>query len=319
MRSEIAILMSTYNGEKYLKEQIESIIKQSNQDWHLYIRDDNSKDSSRTIIREYAEKNEKITFINADSTDNVGVCRSFIALVQYAEAQYYMFCDQDDVWKTDKVDQTLNRMQQAKSLLRPVLVYTDLEIVDENLTPLGRMYGDRVWFSFIQFLFTNCATGCTVMFNQALKQKINFSTLNYDDIYMHDWWFAMVAAQFGEVLYVNEPTINYRQHAGNVVGSGEENTFRRLVARFVLHQSDVIHAQQIVRAAHEFNRLYGDEVSGMDKQYLSAYGDLYTKSSFLHNLNLVVKYPAQRINPKGKLFYSYLFVMFAKNFKFSDR
>lgn len=319
MKPKIAILMSTYNGEKYLEEQIDSIVGQTNNDWQLFIRDDNSTDGTREIIRKYVKKFQNITFINENKNDNIGVCRSFMTLLQHTDADFYMFSDQDDVWKSEKVNHTLAKINEAGSSVVPALVYTDLEIVDATLSKIGRMYGDRVWVDFTEFLFTNCATGCTVMFNQSLKRLINFEDTKYEDIYMHDWWLAMLAAQFGKIIYLNEETIKYRQHEGNVVGSGEENTFNRLLARFVFHKSDVIHAQQIVRAAHEFYRLYGGQVKGKDRSYLIGYGSLYEKSSFWHNLHLVLKMPALRINPKGRLFYSYLFVVFSKKYRFINR
>lgn len=317
MQSKIAILMSTYNGEKYLDEQINSVINQTNEDWHLYIRDDNSNDNTRKILNSYDARFDNITFVNKNSNKNVGVCRSFMALLNQASADFYMFCDQDDVWNRDKIQVTLDKIR-AEDGKKALLAFTDLQVVDKKLNSINRMYGDRVWYSFVQFLFTNCATGCTIMLNDNLKQLVNFANLNYDDIYMHDWWLAMLAAQFGKVIYVNEPTIKYRQHEENVVGSGEENTFSRLVQRFFLHKSDVLHAQQIVRASHEFKRLYGNSVHGVDKEYLGGYSNLYDNSGFFNNLKLVLKLPAQRINPKGKIFYSYLFVLFSKKYKFSN-
>lgn len=311
----VAILMSTYNAEPFLKEQINSILGQTYTNWKLFIRDDGSSDSTSLIIEEFTKKDDRIFFVNKDSIKNVGVVSSFFLLLSCVKADFYMFCDQDDVWKADKVQITYDKMMQEDYQSIPICVFTDLEIVDADLNPERVMNGDNIWTEFLELLFTNCVTGCTVMVNQYLKQLIDFKHLNYDDIYMHDWWVGIIAAGLGKAIYINEPTIYYRQHGDNVVGSMELNTIGRLLHRATHLGPELKHVGQIVRIAHEFNKIYGNQMTGRDKKYLEAYAALYTDSGFWHNLGLVLRMPPQRLNPKGKLFYSYMFVIYNKLFK----
>ena len=109
---KVNILLSTYNGEKYVREQVESIQKQSFTDWNLLIRDDGSSDNTAEIIRSLATQDERIRFINDGNVTNVGVIRSFFELLTYEKADYYLFCDQDDYWLEDKVRAQVEEARQ---------------------------------------------------------------------------------------------------------------------------------------------------------------------------------------------------------------
>lgn len=314
MNENIAVLMSTYNGERYLDDQIMSIINQSNQNWHLYVRDDGSSDGTQAMLAKFAAKYEKITFINENNVTNIGVNRSFMSLLHDIEADYYMFSDQDDVWNKNKIELTLNKMKQSQTGHKPILVFTDLDVVDVNLNSEGVMNGTNIWTSFLHLLFTNCVTGCTVMVNEDLKRMIDFDSLNYENIYMHDWWVALIASAFGEAVYLNKATIKYRQHGDNVVGSNEKNTIMHLLHRVTHLKPETDHVRLIAKIAHEFQRRYPNKLTGRNLKFLNAYADLYYKSSFWHNLKLVMRFHPQRMNLKGRIFYSYLLVVFNKKF-----
>lgn len=119
MTHQVAILMSTYNGEKYLDAQIKSIINQTNPHWHLYIRDDGSRDRTPQIIQKYVRQDNRISWLNPDHVVNRGVTRSFMELLQQTTADFYMFCDQDDVWLPNKIQVTLNKMLQGDFATTP--------------------------------------------------------------------------------------------------------------------------------------------------------------------------------------------------------
>jgi rhamnosyltransferase len=225
----IAILMSTYNATQFLNEQIESIRNQSYRKWELYIRDDGSDDSTREMIRKYAEEDDRIVFLNDKNIVNLGVINSFMRLLKEVSADFYMFCDQDDVWKENKIQITLNEMLNCDYESRPVLVHTDLQVVDEKLNTLSRSFINRQKLPTLSKLnnlvIQNNVTGCTVMINQKLKDLVNEKSTG---IRMHDWWFALVAKCFGEIRFISEATILYRQHSGNVVGSA---TFLKKITR----------------------------------------------------------------------------------------
>ena len=129
----VAILMATYNGEKYLREQIDSLIAQTYRDWTLYIQDDGSKDATLDIIKEYSD--ERIVLVDVGLTRQ-GACMNFMSLLNMVESKYYMFCDQDDVWFVDKIEKELARMKMVeaeKGIETPIIVHTDRTHTDAEL------------------------------------------------------------------------------------------------------------------------------------------------------------------------------------------
>ena len=128
-----AILLATYNGEKFLREQLDSLLQQTYSDWTLYIHDDGSTDSTKEIIKEYEQKYENITMLRYPSQK--GAKNNFMSLLERVEANYYLFCDQDDVWRKDKVEKEMARMMVLEKDFpgKPVLVFSDLYVVDINL------------------------------------------------------------------------------------------------------------------------------------------------------------------------------------------
>jgi rhamnosyltransferase len=215
---KVNILMATYNGERFISEQIESIRNQSFQAWELYIRDDRSSDQTPEIIREYTEKDSRIHFINDGETLNLGVIGSFHTLLNYAEADYYFFSDQDDVWLPNKLELALNRAQEEPKGT-PLMVYTDLKVVNQNLEVISesmiRTQSGHANTELVQELTENTVTGGVSMINHSL------ATQWYDDenVIMHDWYLALLASATGKLIYIDEPTQLYRQHDANVLGA----------------------------------------------------------------------------------------------------
>lgn len=315
MEKRVAILMSTYNGEHYLGEQIQSIIDQAYDNWHLYIRDDGSKDNTVHIIRSYADKDDRITFFNEKKIINVGVVKSFMELLEKTDADFYMFSDQDDFWLPDKVADTVRVMQSHPYQEEPIVVHTDLKVVDSNLSGSQSMNGDDVWHDFKHLMFSNCVTGCTMMVNQVLKKEMKFSQIDYHRIYMHDWWLAIYAAAFGEVVYLNKPTILYRQHGNNVVGSYEKQTLSAYIHRLFHQQRDLKFAKRILNMAVEMNRLYPDKLFADRKRYIQSYAQVTVKGTPMRNLALCLRLPPRRHSLKGDIFFSYLLIRYARQFR----
>ncbi|WP_373880083.1 glycosyltransferase family 2 protein [Levilactobacillus brevis] len=217
-KKKIAILLSTYNGQQYLAEQLQSLQKQSYEDWHLYIRDDGSHDKTTHIIREFCESDSRIVWVNEKKQINLGVKQSFMRLLTDVEADYYMFCDQDDVWLPNKISITLAAMEDNGV---PQLTFTDLRLVDNKLNLIKReSVLSRVkvgyWTDASNVFFDNVVTGCTVMINSELKSAV--LPVNADAIVMHDWFLTIIAAQIGTIHFVAQETILYRQHQENQVG-----------------------------------------------------------------------------------------------------
>ncbi|MCQ2963095.1 glycosyltransferase family 2 protein [Streptococcus sp.] len=215
---KINILMSTYNGEQFLAEQIESIQHQTVKDWTLYIRDDGSSDKTPDIIKRYAQADSRIIFINADNRENFGVIKNFYTLLKHSEADYYFFSDQDDIWLEDKLAVTIAEAQKHDNQ-KPLLVYTDLKVVDRELNVLHesmiKTQSDHANTELVQELTENTVTGGTAMINHTLAELWTST----EDLLMHDWYLALLASALGTLAYVNYPTELYRQHDANVLGA----------------------------------------------------------------------------------------------------
>lgn len=226
--SKVQVLLSSYNGEKYIREQIDSVLLQEGVDVELLIRDDGSQDKTVAILEEYSRYDERIRFYQGE---NLGSCYSFLDLVKHAgDADYYAFCDQDDVWDTNKliiaVD-FLNKLDHNK----PALYYSNLKVVDENLSFCRNSFTrDRSiknkYSSLIEFI----AVGCTEVFNNSLRNIINCHIPS--KCLMHDAWALTICSFFGNTVYDPCPHIMYRQHQKNVVGT-KKNELERIFDRIL--------------------------------------------------------------------------------------
>lgn len=223
----VCILMATYNGERYIKEQIDSILTQSYSNWILYIRDDGSCDNTMSIIKTYIQKYPEQIFLLEDSLSSQNVKENFNILLQSVpKFDYYMFADQDDVWESNKISVLLDRILKANSykIASPLLVYCDLKVVDSNLNiihPSFMEYSNLILRNenqFEQLLLFNVAPGCSMMFNHALREKIPRIP---KECHMHDWWIILAANILGEIIFVPKPLVLYRQHEHNVLGASD--------------------------------------------------------------------------------------------------
>ena len=211
----VTILLSTYNGEKFLKEQIDSLIAQNGVDVFILARDDGSSDSTLEILNKYKNEHSNFEFYTGG---NLGPAQSFLDLVKNApKSDFYAFCDQDDVWDNDKLICAVNKLKVFDSD-KPNLYYSNLRVVDEKLN-FYRLSHDRAFFNENKYsaLAENLCTGCTAVFNYRAKQMIETTTIKYCS--MHDTWIYMVCKLLGNTVYDSEPHISYRQHGGNVVGA----------------------------------------------------------------------------------------------------
>lgn len=228
-KSKVAVLLSTFNGSRYLEEQLSSLSKQSYDDFTIYIRDDGSVDNTCEIINSFISKERNAVFF--ESNDNLGAAGSFIYLINNVDADYYFFCDQDDIWMPDKISLTMEEMKKH-SQDEPLLVHSDLMIVDSNLSTISNSfykYSNMSCDNFIdkkQLLLQNYIVGCTCCINKSLAVIARVSVNDSNKIAMHDWWFALHAKFFGKILYINKPTIQYRQHQNNTLGAQKDSLFR---------------------------------------------------------------------------------------------
>lgn len=223
MNYDVAILLATYNGSKFLIDQIDSLLSQSYSSWKLYISDNGSTDTTLQIIENYCTKYpDRIFTLNNNSA--LSAKANFSFLLHNVIADYYFFCDQDDFWFSYKLEITLHEMnknEKTHSSEIPILVHTDLTVTDKNLKIISPSYWeyqniDPSKTRLSQLLVQNVVTGCTVVINKALRD-IAIPVPN--EVIMHDWWLALVASSFGYISCIKEPTIYYRQHGLNDVGA----------------------------------------------------------------------------------------------------
>lgn len=224
--AQVAILMATYNGARYLPTQLDSILNQDFEDWQLLISDDGSTDGTLNILADYQKRYpEKIRILEKEIPTG-SAKKNFMFLTRQADSfPYVMYCDQDDFWCSEKVRVTLKKMKETESgnTAIPCLVHTDLEVVDQNLLTISRSFFrfsglDASRCALNQLLIQNIVTGCTMMINHALWE-LAVRPVDEEQILMHDWWFALIAAAVGRIEFVNQPLILYRQHGDNSVGA----------------------------------------------------------------------------------------------------
>lgn len=302
----ICILLSTYNGEKYLGQQIDSILSQNYSNWNLWIRDDGSSDSTINIIANYLEKDERIRQI--PSSENFGLIRSFFTLVDDVTIpyDYYMFCDQDDVWRNDKIALTLNEMKKVETCkTMPTLIYTDLIITDKALHPIAQSMFEFQKISpqrnkLSELVVQNVITGCTTMFNSALKIKIKYD----DTILMHDQWLGLIASAFGNIGFISESTIYYRQHGKNVVGAQKRN-FSNLLAKIQKKDASINNINRSFSQAQAFFNMYKSDLSEEQRTFLLKFAQ-FPQSKFWQRFQILTQFRLKKNTFSRTIIYYYL-------------
>ena len=246
----VVILLSSYNGARYIDEQIQSIRAQTTRDWKLLIRDDGSSDATLSIVRKHCSLDERIELVT-DKLGNLGPWGSFASLLSMAtetNAAYVFLSDQDDVWLPSKIAKQLGELRRAEELhgpRHPILVHSDLELVDDKLVTLHPSFREFQHISHDSddplrtLLLHNAVVGCTIGINRALLDVA--VPLPADS--PHDWWLGLCAAATGTVVSSNERTVKYRQHESNAVGApGERGVVRRLLRNPVAFVSQSLSA-----------------------------------------------------------------------------
>ena len=221
MKEQIDVLLATYNGEKYLKEQLDSILNQTYPNIQLIISDDCSKDDTRKILKEYEEKDSRVKVYYQD--ENIGCIKNFEFLLKQVKNEIYMLSDQDDVWMPEKIEKTYEQLENEKA----DLTFGDLEVVDSNLETIYPSFNDFMKLSRkikkhidtnqLNYLY-NCVTGCTIMSRKKWIDKILPLPTNSKYV-LHDHWIGLMISLEGKLAYLPEKYIKYRQHEDNEVGT----------------------------------------------------------------------------------------------------
>lgn len=260
--SSVSIILASYNGAKFIKEQIDSILKNTYQDWTLYICDDGSKDKTLEIVEDYVLKYpDKIKLYKNER--NLGVAANFLFGAKRAEGDYIMFCDQDDVWLPNKIEYTIDQMKKSESRYgteTPITVFTDAKVADVRLRILHNSFYESASIDvskvdMAHMLMENKLQGCTIMFNRLLLDKIKEVP---EFARYHDWWIGLLSAAFGKIVYLNEPTLLYRQHGENIVGNMSFVQYMRSRILDIKEQKKALALTQ--KQAWNFLELYSKEL-----------------------------------------------------------
>ena len=229
----VAVLMSTYNGEKYLSEQIDSILSQKDVNIDLYIRDDGSNDNTVNHIKDYMRIYNNVFLYNEN---NIGISNSFMELLYKVPTtyDYYAFSDQDDIWFENKIIKAIEFLNYNKKN-----IYTSNQtLVDKNNNIIGNRYNDqdKINIKPIEILFTNMLAGCTMVFSnifyKLIVEKNNRPSKDILDKRIYDVWFSLVGSLHNELVYDKNSYIYYRQHDNNVVGAYKDSSIKKLFIKF---------------------------------------------------------------------------------------
>lgn len=274
-RSRVSVLMATFNGELYLREQMESILEQEGVDITLMVRDDGSNDSTISIINSYNER----CVLNIIKGNHLGPAKGFLQLLQIStdEADFYAFSDQDDFWKKDKLSVATNMLKNEGS--QPALYFCQTQLVDKYLNPIPSP-SISPFLTFGESLIYEFVSGCTMVMNKSLRDIINSYTPEY--LPMHDVWIYSIAQAIGAKIYFDEqPHILYRQHSNNTIGQGYSiwHEWNRRWQRFRNNE------ESRSRRAKEILKGYSDYITKENLSILNSF--INGKSSILQRIKLI--------------------------------
>lgn len=255
---KVVILLSTYNGSKYVEEQLISLLKQTYDNVIINIRDDSSCDDTTKILEKYAADN-KVRII--PSSSNIGVVNSYRELLKYCDkGDYYAFCDQDDIWKDNKIELAVKALDEINDEKIPVLYASDYDLCDTNghLTDQNSLGNKKP--SFPKALMETIAPGMTMVFNEKMRQML-VSTLR-EECVLHDGWATLIAAGMGKIYYDSTSTVLYRKHSSSVTNASKTRVGKLLTLLEKKHWDNL---RMILKY---FDECYGNSLKAKDLKLL---------------------------------------------------
>ena len=298
---KVAILLATYNGAKFLEEQINSILWQTYKNWFLLIHDDGSTDGTKEILYKYKRKYPSKILIIEDNKrwgsakDNFAFLMHFL-YKNFNDFHYIMFSDQDDVWLPNKIEVSLkkiNELEKKYGTKYPLLVYTDLMVVDENLKPISCSLWKYQKLNpkhnkLNHLLLQNIVTGCTTLFN---KKALELALPLPKEAIIHDWWLALVASTLGYLDFIEVPTVLYRQHAYNETGAKNWNWLEAIPRIFKKKEFENLKKNFFasIKQAEIFLKRYEDFLTEYQKEVIKNYIDI-VKSNKIKRLFIIFNY-----------------------------
>lgn len=300
----VHIVMATYNGERFLREQMDSLLCQSYENITIEVCDDGSSDETLAIIHEYCEKDKRVSLHQNKS--NEGYVNNFLKGIKRSNAPYTMLCDQDDIWYKDKVEHTLVKMKQIEGEKNdvPILIYSDAMNYDSDTgKELGRFHEsshlNTKKVDTPHLFMENKCIGCTCMVNRRIQTYLGELP---EQIRVHDWWLALISSHFGKIAYLNEPTLFYRQHSSNMIGGDSygdyvkdrlskverqrmvlRDTYRQAAAFLKCFRSQM--SEEQIRIAEQFAQM---EYAGWFGKRKRVIANGFYKSGLVRNIGLML-------------------------------
>lgn len=262
----VSVLLSTYNSEKYLREQIDSVLNQKDVKINLFARDDGSKDTTCDILQEYQDKG-LLTFVKGE---NLGFKGNFSWLINNApNADYYACCDHDDVWLENKLINAVTALEAEENKEIPLLYFTSLNVVNEKLELITKdshkHYNVNSKTLFIDHILMTMVNGCTSVFNEKLREI--YCQIPINVMHAHDYTIGTIAASMGKVLFSSDSQILYRQHANNCYGfykGSLRNMIRSVKAFFKYETKGIKYKEALIYYYYFF-----DKLTGLNKEFIS--------------------------------------------------
>ena len=257
---KVTVLLSTYNGEKFISEQIESLLAQQGVDVRILIRDDGSADSTLQIIESFRSAHPDL--IQVKSGPHKGFSGSFYSLVcEAGDSDYYAFCDQDDVWLPDRLKTAVSMIDSDSPV--PEMYFSNATLTDSELKPVKPLYDD---FSFPPLksmrMTDNPSVGCTIVFNKMARDY--FIMADESKIIYHDFWMYLICSYLGRVIYDDRCSILYRQHKDNVMGRLDK---KKVWINRIKKMKHKLHLREY--AVSELSRLFGDRIDPSETDKLN--------------------------------------------------
>ena len=310
----IEILLAAYQGEQFLAEQLDSLLAQTEQGFRVLICDDGSRDATFAVASDYAARFPGKFRILKNTVNSGSAARNFISMMTAPPepgSDYFMLCDQDDVWLPDKISNELAAMHELEARFgstSPLLVFSDLSVVDRSLQPLAPSFSrmtqlDPARRTLARACAQNTLTGCTALYNRALSLLLMNQTPSF--LLMHDWWLFLVATAFGQTSYLPEPTVLYRQHAKNSVGAKDirRSGFFVGLRRGAKDIRDALRSSY--QQAEAFLELYSTELSEEQRQFLLDFSSIakYSKLKRIYETNRLGVWKTGGLRRLAQLFF----------------
>lgn len=280
---DVVILLATWNGERYLGEQLNSISRQTYPHWRLVVSDDGSDDRTLEIIERFAAEHPgKVSLLEGSPVHSAK--DNFFRLLHAAPpASYYALCDQDDVWVDTKLEVLLSASKLAETRhgeSRPGLVFSDLTVVNSELSEIAASFMAQTRAipekaTLGSLLVENVAPGCSMLFNFQFIELFRVWRGSLAPALMHDWWLALLAYSFGLCTFVDKPLVRYRQHANNTLGSVKRSGLSFMLRK--LRTPDNENREKLIQQASLLLEAYEGLLPAASAQTLSAYSSIKGK------------------------------------------